>query len=357
MTQQDIAVQLKVVGVFMTIEEELIEALKTRDSGQLLHREGLRLELKEQFNLAGLADYLKDFAAFANNRGGLLVFGVTDSPRELQGLSIKSMESFEKLDPERMTGHINEVFSGHIEWQATTIEIDNKKFACFKVLEAKLKPLICKSDHGKNVLRNGDVYFRYGGRTQRIRHSELQAIIQARIEDANKAWLEHVRQIGIHGPAKKVMLDLGTGKLNIDSKREVFVDQNILKKVKLIREGEFDEVDGAETLKIVGNITEVDTVEVTREVEKDRMKNYPLSASELADAIKKACPECGKNRVWEIIKSEGLKENREYATYTFNKASDLKTFEETGSVSKYALSIYKEEAVDYILNIFRNSEF
>ena len=166
----------------MTFDKELLETLSVGVSGKLKHREGLKLEFKEQFNLAGLADYLRDFAAFANNRGGLLVFGVTDSPRKLKGLSKKSIELFEKLDPERMTNHINENFSGHIEWSATTVELEGRVFASFKVYESETKPLICKSDHGKNVLRNGDVYFRYGGRTQRIRHSELHAIIQSRIE-------------------------------------------------------------------------------------------------------------------------------------------------------------------------------
>jgi hypothetical protein len=341
----------------MTLEEELEKALSVRTSGQLLHREGLRLEFKEQFNLAGLADYLRDFAAFANNRGGLLVFGVTDSPRKLQGLSEKSIDSFDKLDPERMTGHINDNFSGLIEWQATTVSLGTKVFACFKIIEARQKPLICKSDYGKNILRNGDIYFRYGGRTQRIRHSELQLIIQNRMEDANKAWIDHVKQIGTQGPARKAILDLRTAKLEIDNKNEIFVDQSIIEKIKFIREGQFDEVHGEETLKIVGDIKAVKTIEVIHEVETDRMKNYPLSALELAGEIKKACAECGQNRVWEIIKSEGLKDNPEYATYTFYKPSDLRKFEETGEISKNALSIYKINTVDHIVNIFQNSEF
>jgi predicted HTH transcriptional regulator len=41
----------------------------------LHHREGQELEFKEQFSFAGLAEYFKDFAAFANNRGGYLIFG------------------------------------------------------------------------------------------------------------------------------------------------------------------------------------------------------------------------------------------------------------------------------------------
>lgn len=46
------------------------ELLRTKSNGRIHHREGQELEFKEQFNLAGLADYFKDFAAFANNRGG-----------------------------------------------------------------------------------------------------------------------------------------------------------------------------------------------------------------------------------------------------------------------------------------------
>ena len=52
------------------------EILRTRPNNRLFHREGQELEFKEQFNLAGLADYFRDFAAFANNRGGHIVFGV-----------------------------------------------------------------------------------------------------------------------------------------------------------------------------------------------------------------------------------------------------------------------------------------
>lgn len=44
----------------------------------LYHRENSTLEFKEQFNFAGLADYLKDFAAFANNNGGYLIFGTVN---------------------------------------------------------------------------------------------------------------------------------------------------------------------------------------------------------------------------------------------------------------------------------------
>jgi predicted HTH transcriptional regulator len=68
------------------IDEATIVELLRRKGDYLFHREGQEVEFKEQFNLAGLADYFRDFAAFANNRGGYLIFGVKDSPRIPEGL-------------------------------------------------------------------------------------------------------------------------------------------------------------------------------------------------------------------------------------------------------------------------------
>lgn len=66
----------------MESEEKQVREFLIEKNGHLHHREGQELEFKEQFNFGGLAEYLRDFAAFANNRGGFLIFGVTDSPRK-----------------------------------------------------------------------------------------------------------------------------------------------------------------------------------------------------------------------------------------------------------------------------------
>lgn len=91
----------------MIIQEEIEELVRLKGE-TLFHREGQELEFKEQFNLAALADYFRDFAAFSNNRGGFLVHGVKDSPRTLTGMSDKSIDQFEKLDPEKVTGYSNQ---------------------------------------------------------------------------------------------------------------------------------------------------------------------------------------------------------------------------------------------------------
>lgn len=135
----------------------------------LYHRESQTLEFKEQFNFGGLADYLKDFAAFANNRGGYLIFGVTDSPRMASGLSNSALDQFGKLDPELITGYVLENFSSDIRWNSELIEHHGNWFGAFKIEEAEYKPVIARKDSGTNqVLQNGAIYYRYGGRTQKI---------------------------------------------------------------------------------------------------------------------------------------------------------------------------------------------
>ena len=99
-------------------EITVTELLKLKEDGNLFHRESQNLEFKESFNLAGLADYYRDFSAFANNKGGYLIFGVKDRPkRELVGLSDKATNQFDKLDPEMVSGHLLDIFSSEIVWE------------------------------------------------------------------------------------------------------------------------------------------------------------------------------------------------------------------------------------------------
>ncbi|WAC02164.1 hypothetical protein N7U66_20715 [Lacinutrix neustonica] len=54
------------------------------------------------------------------------------------------------------------------------MEINNLNFGVFKITEANVKPIIAKKDEGKdNHIKNGEIYFRYGGRTQKIRFPNL----------------------------------------------------------------------------------------------------------------------------------------------------------------------------------------
>lgn len=271
----------------MIAEAEIIEILRTKDKGYLYHREGQTVEFKEQFNFAGLGDYFRDFAAFSNNKGGHLIFGVTDSPRTPIGLSANSLVQFEKIDPERISGFLLEIFSGQIEWEQSVVEHNGLSFGVFKLLPAPVKPIIAKKDEGKdNVIKSGEIYYRYGGRTQKIRFPELEAIINKRIELNNNSWLDLMNKIGKAGPQNAAILDTEKSVIEKGNKQIMVIDDELAAKLTFINEGDFSETEGATTLKLIGDITPINQVEVVKKVKEDLIKRYPLSSTQVANKLK-----------------------------------------------------------------------
>jgi Putative DNA-binding domain len=338
-------------GVGRVIDDgEILELLKPK--GQyLFHREGQTLEFKEQFNLAGLADYFRDFAAFSNNRGGYLVFGVTDSPRVATGLSEKSLAAFQKIDPEKISGYLLEIFSSEISWAQTLVEFGGKQFGAFKILEADIKPVIARKDEGKDqVIRNGEIYYRYAGRTQRIQSAELEGIINKRIEFNNKEWIDLVKSIGLSGPSNSVVLKTNNS-FGENGTGPIVIDKELAKQLKFIKQGQFKEKAGAKTLKLVGDILPVDTVEVEKIVKQNRLDEYPLSATELARLVHLKCKGGTSNVVWKAINENGLKGNPSYSCYNFRNRKFEKKYEETGKVASNTPVIYNHAAVDFLCKI------
>lgn len=336
----------------------MIDKAKIRDllkvKGKFLyHREGQSLEFKEQFNLAGLADYFRDFAAFANNRGGYLIFGVTDSPRVASGLSQKALEAFNKIDPEKITGFLLDTFSSSISWEQAIVEIDGKYFGVFWIDPADTKPVIARRDEGKEQsIRNGDIYFRYGGRTQRIQSAELENIIYRRIERANKDWIDLVREIGPAGPSKALVLK-SSQQIEDGRGGSFVVDQKLIQKLKFIKEGHFDQKDGATTLKLVGDVVPVDTVEVEKVVKENLLKEYPYSATELAAEVQKQCKCTGRNAIWRAIADNGVKNDPDYSAYNFRNNRQQDQYNKTGKVTSTTPSLYNKNAVDLLVKLLK----
>jgi hypothetical protein len=264
------------------------EFLRTTDNDLLFHREGQELEFKEQFNFAGLADYFRDFAAFANNKGGYLIYGVSDAPRrKLIGLSETSLEQFDKIDPEKITGFLLSIYSGNISWEQEVFTHNSLKFGIFKIYQSSLKPIIAKKDEGKdNNIKNGEIYFRYGGRTQKIEYAELESIINQRIDSINKQWIDLMSKIGKVGAQNAAIFDTENSIIEKDDSKILVIDEDTAKKIKFIKEGEFVEKTGAPTFKLVGKVTPIDKVEVIKKIKENLIRDYPLSASEFNNEVR-----------------------------------------------------------------------
>jgi hypothetical protein len=340
----------------MAIQENIIREFLQVNGEHLHHREGQELEFKEQFNLAGLAEYFRDFAAFANNRGGYILFGVTDRPRTPIGLNSSAIEQFEKIDPEKISGFLLEIFSSDIRWHQQLVTLDDKSFGVFRIEEASTKPVIAKKDEGKDqIIKNGEVYYRYGGRTQKIQYAELELIISKRVEQNNTQWLDLMGKIGRAGPSNAAILDTEKSLIEKDDSRILVLDDALAKKLKFVKEGQFSIKKGTTALKLVGDVVPVDRVEVIKKVKENLTKEYPYSAAELAEVVKKQVPEARVNNIWEIIKENGLKNNRAYSAYNFRNKMHEDSFHQTGKLPSVTPSIYNDAAVEFIVKVIRNA--
>jgi predicted HTH transcriptional regulator len=338
------------------IDEAYVKELLRTKGRYLYHREGQELEFKEQLNLAGLAEYLRDFAAFANNRGGYLIFGVNNAPRMPNGLSPTSLEQFNKVDPERITGFLLEIFSPDIKWEQATIDVGRKSFGVFRVHEAHMKPVIAKKNEGKDqIIKNGEIYYRYGGRTQKIQFAELESIINRRVEQNNNQWLDLMEKIGRAGPQNAAILDTEKALIEKDETRVLVLDEDLAQKLRFIKEGRFVEKEGAAALKLIGDVVPVDKVEIIRKVKENLLRDYPFSAMELAAEVKKILPNLNRNAIWDAIADNDLKRNTDYATFNFRNKKQEDEYKSTGKLSSTTPCIYNQKAIDFLVNVLRSS--
>ena len=339
------------------IDQTEVEELVRLKGATLFHREGQELEFKEQFNLAALAEYFRDFAAFSNNRGGYLIHGIKDTPRTIIGLSDKAIEQFEKIDPEKITGYLLDIFSSDIRWEQVLIEVDGASLGVFRVYEAQTKPVIAKRNEGRDqTIKNGEVYYRYGGRTQKIQAAELESIINKRVEQNNKQWLDLMSKIGNAGPQNAAILDTERSLIEKDDSKILVLDENLAAKLKFVKEGQFVEKGGAATLKLVGDIVPVDKVEVVRRVKENLTKAYPLAALELVEEVQKLYPAAKKGEVWKAIAENDMKNNQDYSAYNFRSKKQEDYHKESGVLPKSIPSIYNGNAAIFIANILRGEQ-
>lgn len=335
-------------------EEIIVDFLKLKPDGNLYHRESQYLEFKESFNLAGLEDYYRDFAAFTNNRGGYIIFGVKDRPkREPVGLSDNAIKQFDKLDPEFVSGHLLNIFSGNIVWEYDIFKIDKFTFGVFYIHESSNKPVICKKDKD-HILKNGEIYFRYGGRTQKIQYAELENIINYRIQQFNNHWIDLVQKIGKAGPQNAAVLDTERGLIEKNESQILVVDEELVKKMQWIREGEFVEKKGERTLKLVGTVQPINQIEIIKKVKENKLKDYPLSATEMVEEVKRIKPNVKLNNIYDVIRDNKLKDNPVYSSYVFRNHRQELDYEKNNVIPKGTPSIYKQSVVNYIIKVIEN---
>lgn len=180
------------------------------------------------------------------------MFGIANKPHRLCGLSGANLKSFEDIDPEKMSRNFNEHFAPEIEWTIQEYELQGKVFGLLYIHEAKDKPVVCTKDAGKE-LKESDIYYRYRGRSERIKYPELRAILEAKRETEQRLWMQHLENIARIGVREAGIFDLHTGSVT-GAGGSFLIDESLLSQLSFIKEGEFSEVKGKPALKLIGHV-------------------------------------------------------------------------------------------------------
>ena len=278
--------------------------------------EGEEIEFKESFNWAGRSEYAKTMAAFANNRGGYIIFGISNTGPRIVGLK---SENFEKQDNAKVAEYLNALFSPAVIFERHAVTIGDFRLGLLWTAQAERRPVMAIKQDGD--VREAEVYFRYNARSEKIKFPEMKAIIDG-VKDAERAsWADILKNIARIGPESLGIMDIKEGAIHGRS-GNLMIDATLVPKLNFIKEGEFNE-GGAPTLKLIGDVTPIGAAEGRMAVritndptavavrEETILDQYPL---EYADVIKRAAARYSDfkaNNVFHRL-MQGLKSNPEY---------------------------------------------
>jgi hypothetical protein len=214
---------------------------------KLTARESGTIEFKESFNWGSKDKYAKSIASFANNQGGCLIFGVTNQPRHLVGLS---SDNFENLDEVTITSYLNGLFSPEVHYEKFMLTVSGKKVGVIYVHENTEKPAIAIKNDGD--IKEAEIYYRYNARNEKIKYPELKSLFESIKEKERSSWMNLFERVSKMGPANVGILDTVKGTIE-GEKNSLLIDHALIPKLKFIKEGHFSEK-GKPVLKLVGDV-------------------------------------------------------------------------------------------------------
>ncbi len=267
----------------MTHEQFIRNLVGTAAKGERIKsRERNDLEFKETFGLGSWAKYAKTMAAFANNRGGYIIFGIKDNPREIKGVN----NAFSNFSQEKFTESLNSLFSPELIWDQGIVEFDGFSIGYIYTYEEQQKPVIALKAENSEKISSGDVYYRYRARSEKIKFPEMTRIIEERARKEREQILKLMETIRKSDTTNLGIINYNSGRFSTPSGVDVSVDKRlvikVLRQAKYIKEGSFNENGGQPVLKVTGNIDLAEEVPVP-DIEPDIQ--YPYLQKDLAEKL------------------------------------------------------------------------
>ncbi|MGI5964148.1 MAG: ATP-binding protein [Lawsonibacter sp.] len=267
----------------MTHQEYVLSVISNVSSaGYITSRERNDLEYKQSFGQKSWAKYAKTMAAFANNRGGYIIFGIKDNPRQLVGVN----SAFKDFAQERFSEYLNSLFAPEIMYESGIVEIGEKSVGFIYTEEAESKPIVAQKTESSEKIASGDVFYRYRARSEKIKCAEMHRIIADRVAKERENILKLFEVIRKSETANLGIINYDKGSFSTPSGVDVAVDRRlivqVLRKAKFIKEGSFSETDGQPVLKVTGNIDLAEEIPVP-DIEPDIQ--YPYIQKNLAQKL------------------------------------------------------------------------
>lgn len=288
---------------------------------RVISRESGWLEFKESFNWNSKDEYAKSMVAFANNKGGYIIFGIKDNPRNLVGLQ---SNNFETVDEAKITAYLNSVFAPEIIFEKFVVIVKSKNIGILYTHQAKTKPIVCLKNDGE--LKEADIYYRYNARSEKIKYPELTAMFESVKKEERKSWMELFEKISKIGPTNTAIMDTIGGEITGKSGTLV-IDKKLIPKLRFINEGNFKE-SGKPVLRLIGDVKPVSFVVGTRKnngvgvqitddpnapalrLEEDEIlkKKYPLDYRSLVKELNKRFEDFKTNSKFHKLRKELMKD-------------------------------------------------
>ncbi len=275
----------------LVIENELVK-----------NRESTTLEFKKSFS-KDIGTYIKTIFAFANNKGGCIIFGVTDKPRKPVGLVKNKINALNDWDNAKIGELISTFTDSEIDFTLDTFVINDLVFGILTV-KTHHKPVICKKADSKAATREGAIYYRYSAHNKEIKYVDLVNLLQEEKDRELNRWRNLLSKAATIGIDNVGLLSVKEGELDFGNSNFI-IDGELLQKIKFIKEGHFVTNNGAPALMLKGEIEGLEAARIiTRDV--DPNKTHPF------EGITSAINELKKD---EEIKNILIENDRIYISY------------------------------------------
>jgi Putative DNA-binding domain len=217
-------------------------------------REGKRREFKLDYFQKDISDYTKTLAAFANADGGFIIFGVRDRPREIVGVK-------EVIDEAKWADRLREDFAPEVVFATRTYEIAGKILLAIGTDSSPHRPIIARTNRSKKLadkdgkpvvteaIRDGTIYYRYGGQTRPIGYSELSEMLADRERNRIKSMMESLKVVEKIGIQNVGIVDMKQGTAS-----HLYLSKETARGLSFIDRGRFVEEEGAPAYVVLGNV-------------------------------------------------------------------------------------------------------